>query len=87
MFFFVNCKQRLFVNSILFNFYLGEKIMKVKLKKLSSLARVPAKSTPSSACYDVYSTRDIQVGPGVTKTVELDLDFKFQKKYVCRIYP
>ena len=61
--------------------------MKVKLKKLSSLARVPAKSTPSSACYDVYSTRDIQVGPGVTKTVELDLDFKFQKKYVCRIYP
>ena len=58
--------------------------MKVTFKKFSSLARVPTKATPGSAWYDVYWARDVQ--PGVTKTVELDLDFKFHKKYVCRIY-
>ena len=47
--------------------------MKVKFKKVSSLAHVPTKSTLDSACYDVYSARDVQPGPGVTKTVELDL--------------
>ena len=61
--------------------------MKVKFKKFSSLAHVPTKSTPHSACYDVYSARDVQLGPGVTKTVELHLGFKLQKKYICRIYP
>ena len=61
--------------------------MKVKFKIFSSLAHVPKKSTPDPACYDVYSTRDVELGQRVTKTVELDLGFKFQKKYVCRIYP
>ena len=61
--------------------------MKVKFKKVSSLAHVPTKSTLDCACYDVYSARDVQPGPGVTKTVELDLGFKFQKKYGCRICP
>ena len=61
--------------------------MKVKFKKFSSLSRVPTKSTPGSACFDVYSARDVLLGPGATNTVELDLDFKFPKKYVCRIYP
>ena len=60
--------------------------MKVKFKRFSSLARVPTKSTPGSVCYDVYSARDILLGPGATNTVELDLRFKFAKKYVCRIY-
>ena len=32
------------------------------------------------------SATDVQLGPGVTKTVEFDLGFKFQKKYICRIY-
>ena len=61
--------------------------MKVKFKKFSSLSRVPTKSTPGSARFDVYSARDVLLGPGATKTVELDLGFKFPKKYVCRIYP
>ena len=60
--------------------------MKVKFKRFSSLARVPTKSTPDSAYYDVYSATDILLGPGATNTVELDLGFKFAKKYVCRIY-
>ena len=69
-----------------FNFSFRGKIMKLKFKKFISLAHVPAKSTPGSACYDVYS-RHVQLGTGVTKTVELSLGFKFSKKYVCRIYP
>ena len=60
--------------------------MKVKFKRFSSFARVPTKFTPGLACYDVYSARDILLGPGATSTVELDLGFKFAKKYVCRIY-
>ena len=61
--------------------------MKVKFKKFSSLACTPTKSTPGSSCFDVYSARDVLLGPGATNTVELDLGFKFSKKYVCRIYP
>ena len=60
--------------------------MKVKFKKFSSLARVPTKATPDSAFY-VYFARDVQLGLGVSKTVELDFGFKFHEKYVCRIYP
>ena len=56
--------------------------MKVKFKRFSSLARVPTKSTPGSVCYDVYSARDILLGPGATNIVELDLGFNFAKKYV-----
>ena len=61
--------------------------MKVKFKRFSSLAHVPTKSTPDSACNDVYSARDVLLGPGATNTVELNFGFKFAKKYVFRIYP
>ena len=61
--------------------------MKVKLKKYSSAARVPKKATCGSACYDVYSARDVKLAPGVTKTMPLDIGFKFSKRYVCRSYP
>ena len=53
--------------------------------RLSSHTGVPTKSTPGSACCKVYSTRDVPLGPDVTKTVELDSGFKFANKYVCRI--
>lgn len=46
--------------------------MKVRFKKFSSLASVSTKVTPDSTCYDVYSARDVQLGPGVTKTVDLN---------------
>ena len=31
--------------------------------------------------------RDVELGPGVTKTVDLDLGFQFSKKFVCKVYP
>ena len=46
----------------------------------------PSKATTGSACFDVYLARNITLGPGVTKSVELVLGIKFAKKYVCRIY-
>ena len=61
--------------------------MNVKFKKFSSHAHVPRKATPRSACFDVYSLRNISLGPGVTKSVELDLGMKFSGKYICIIYP
>ena len=61
--------------------------MKVKFKKFSSAAGVPKKATNGSACYDIYSARDISLAPGVTKTTALDIGFKFSKKCVCRTYP
>ena len=61
--------------------------MKVKFKKFISLAHFPTKATPGSACFNVNSTIDVLLGPGVTKTVELDLGFQFSKKYLGRIYP
>ena len=67
-------------------FFYYRKTTKVKFRTFRSLARVPAKSTPSSACYDIYSTRDVLLGPGAADTVELDLGFKFAKKCICRIY-
>ena len=63
------------------------KNMKSKFKRFSSLARVPTKATPGSACYNVYSSRNVSLGSGITKTVKFDLSFQFSKKYTCRIYP
>ena len=71
---------------IFFLIYCRKK-MKVKFKRFSSHACVPTKSTPGSACSDVYSARNISLGPGVTKSIKLDLGFTFAKKYFCRIYP
>ena len=61
--------------------------MKVKIKKFSSAALVPKRATSGSSCYYVYSARDVKLAPGGTKTIPLDIRFKFSKKYVCRIYP
>ena len=61
--------------------------MKVKFKKFSSVAHVPKRAINGSACYDIYSARDVRLAPGVTKPIALDIGFKFSKRYVCRIYP
>ena len=39
-----------------------------------------------SACFNVYSAKDVSLRLGETKTVDLDLGFQFSKKYVCRLY-
>lgn len=59
--------------------------MKVKFKKFSLLGRVPTKTTRVSACY-VSSSRDVRLRPGATKKVQLDIGFKFLKRYACRAY-
>ena len=61
--------------------------MKVKFKRFSSHACLPTKSTIGSACFNVYSAKDVSLRPSETKTVNLDLGFQFLKKYVSRFYP
>ena len=61
--------------------------MKVKFKQFSSRGCIPTKTTSGSACYDVYSSKDITIRPGSTEKIELDIGFKFSKRYVCRAYP
>ena len=61
--------------------------MKVKFKMFNSLGRVRTKSTPGSACYEVYSSRDVKLRPGATKKIQLDISFQCSKRYVCRAYP
>ena len=51
--------------------------MKVKFKRFSSHNLLPTKSTVRSACFDVYSAKDVTLGPCVTKTVNLNLGFQF----------
>ena len=49
--------------------------MKMEFKKFSSAACVPKKATSGSACYNVYSARDVKLAPGVTKAISLDIGF------------
>ena len=61
--------------------------MKVKLKRFTSNVRILTRTTPGSACFDVYSAENIMLEPGVRKPIKLDFGMKFAKKYVCRLYP
>ena len=61
--------------------------MKVSYKKFSKFGRVPVRATSGSACFDGYSSCEVRLNPGETKTIDLDIGFKFSKKYCCRIYP
>ena len=61
--------------------------MKVKFKRFTSNVRILTRTTPGSACFDVYSAENIMLEPGVRKPIKLDFGMKFAKKYVCRLYP
>ena len=43
--------------------------MKVKFMKFSSRGRIPTKVTPGSACYIVYSSRDVRIRSGGTEKI------------------
>ena len=77
-----------FIVNILFNIFV-DRISKNEgqIQKFSSLGRVPTKAIPGSACYNVYSLRDITIRPGGTEKIPIVTGFKFSKKYVCRAYP
>ena len=69
------------------NIKYGSYIQKVTFRKFNSCGRIPKKATPGSACYDVYSSRNVRVRSGGTEKIELDIGFQFLKRYVCRVYP
>ena len=61
--------------------------MKVKFKRFSSCARTPQKATIGSACHNLFAARCVTLEPGATRSIETDLGFSFNKKYMARIYP
>lgn len=54
---------------------------------INNEGRVRTKATPGSACYEVYSLRDVKLRPGATEKIQLDIIFQCSKRYVCRAYP
>ena len=51
--------------------------MKVKLKKFSSRARASQKSTPGSACYDIFAASCVTLESGATRSIETDTGLSF----------
>ena len=60
--------------------------MKVKFKRFSSRARTPQKAKIGSACHDLFAARCVTLEPGATRSIETDLGFSFNKKYMAKIY-
>ena len=69
------------------NCFLEVKKIEVKFKKFSSRARVPMLVTAGSACFDVFSSRSVNLEPGVTRKIKTDFGLKFRKKYVAKHLP
>ena len=61
--------------------------MKVKFKKFSSRARASQKSTPGSACYNIFAASCVTLESGATRSIETDTGLSFSKQYFARIYP
>ena len=59
--------------------------MKVKVKRFSSSAQIPQKTTIGSACYDLFAAKSIFLEPNATRSVETDLSSCFSKNYVAKI--
>ena len=53
--------------------------MKLRVKKLSKDAELPAKATPGSVCYDVYSTKRVLFSPMEKAIVPTGLAFKLPR--------
>ena len=53
--------------------------MKIKVKGLSSSARMPTRATKGSAGYDLYSAENIELTPHSANTFCTDVGFKIPK--------
>jgi len=60
--------------------------MKVKFKKLDSLAKTPTKATPGSAAYDLYAVENAFIPPGITLGVRTGLSIEIPEGWKGDIY-
>jgi len=61
--------------------------MKVKVKKLDKVARLPTKATPGSACYDIYSVKWILLSPMEKGLIPAGLSFELPEGVGLDIRP
>ena len=60
--------------------------MKIKLKRFSSFARVPARATKGSAGFDLFSTENIKLDLHTVNTISTNTGFKIPKNYFGKIH-
>jgi len=62
-------------------------LIKLKIKKLTSKAQIPAYQTDESAGFDLHSIEDIIIQPGERKLIGTGLAFEIPKGYEIQIRP
>jgi len=62
-------------------------LIKLKVKKLSYLAQIPAYQTDEAAGFDLHSIEDVVVGPNERKLIGTGLSFEIPKGYEIQIRP
>jgi len=61
--------------------------MKIKVKKLSELAEIPAYQTEEAAGFDLHSIDDVVIKAGERKLISTGLAFEIPKGYEIQIRP
>lgn len=60
--------------------------MEVKIKKLTSTAKIPFHGSDAAAGYDLYTDRDYEIAPGGTVKVSTGISMAIPEKYWGGIY-
>jgi dUTP pyrophosphatase len=60
--------------------------LNVKIKLLSSAAKVPTYGSDGAACFDLYAADTVAIAPGRAATVKTDVAFEVPEGYVMMIY-
>ena len=60
--------------------------MNVKVRRFSSRAHSPQKSTQGSSGYDLLCSRNIVLEPNTTQRILIDIGFCFSSKYFAKVY-
>lgn len=63
-----------------------EKVVNVKIKKLSKYAKMPTYGTSGSVCFDLYAIEDVTLRPNKVYGLRTGLVFEVPDGYVMRIY-
>ena len=66
--------------------FLAQDKMKLKIKKLSTDARMPTYGTPGSACFDLYSIESGWVNPNSPGVFDTGLSVEIPEGYVMLVY-
>ena len=61
--------------------------MEIKIKRLSKLATFPSRANDGDAGYDLYSVRNIVIGPMERAVVPIGISIEIPKGYYGRIAP